>query len=590
MPPFAWINYTDARQPRNAALRHHVYSHVGKYFRNRSFARRTTERNTMADDPGPTNSRPESVDPPLLPEGNATLVNNPDPEPETSQPRQRLLQSKPTASNKISCCLGSLGPICTNLSNYDATVLHYYLEQSLILVFNHEFRGIVNKSALSHRFFPVLSNTAQCAMQDKQLLDSLLSVTAYLMTNVVANYDTPMNLGHQASYRALRRLRTSLSISSTVQFMNNLHTMLHLCMGAYHCGEIDVALLHLRALLRFERQLSAQELWAQCIWQTLRMYDVYIAAENGQFPMMAIPGSCRLSVAQDLSDSHELSLDTAVALHGSSTTAGSWRYAELVKPCHARSLETRLQDGATAATMHLPNEELPMSDGFSKAIRAGIISRRIGQATRQYLELAEFANECMMSASVDMEALEWSHQRTVSQLHELCILHKQISIDQSLNDLAVQAKPYPGSRPTGFAQLTQATILAIQIDLFVNQGPWLGRATRVLLRRLRRCLDGLNPRSCSNLTEVDLSPDARGMILIHQQLRLWIVFIGILAANDSPDDLACFENQAVCLTKSLGIHNAAAISSILNVFGATKPYEGARIHKIGQLFARKYLL
>jgi hypothetical protein len=432
-------------------------------------------------------------------------------------------------------------------------------------------------------------------MQDLQLLNSLLAVTAYLMAANTSIKDKSIELGHRASQRAIQELRTRLDAKVDVVASNALQTMLHLARGAFYCGELSIAFVHLRAFLGFEPMLRNGTLWERCIRRIAFAYDVYLAAETGKCPMMnwvisddndhyPEPECSPPSLRQDPQES--TSRTVAVRTKRQTSTL-------VVPNVKATDSTTQIRAPSAGLTQQLYQHSLHKAGyGFSEALVEGVLSPSLGLVVKLYLSLTEFSDRWSGAEYITPEAFEWSHMRTLRTMHELCKAFHNV---QSLQHPTNSSPRHPRqalAAASGLEKrfLDQEAIVALQLHLITPQGPWLHRTANALVRRLRRCMElrilALNsqPRSPKDSTGVF---DRRKTL--YKELQLWMCMVGMLAAQSIPEERTWFEDLAVSLAEALGIMDYFALKKTLCKFGVPDPDARDRIQRTGRIFAEKCL-
>jgi hypothetical protein len=401
-------------------------------------------------------------------------------------------------------CLSSWGSTVRTLSEMDGSVMRYYVENSLALTYSCELADLYQRIVSSHRFLPILQATLQMAVHHEVLLlGSLLADTAYMMSVAIPELEGSYTAyGHQASSKAMKTLRSNLSVGSAEQPLNNLHSILHLCMCAFTCGNLATARLHLQA---FQTMLGVNRFEGAvfgCLLETARLYDVYVMTCAEQKPLLDREWTSLFLRGIGLVD---MSIEA--------TNAGSIWWQDEIR--------------VTITEMTLPAEEGPhdytkvKSNGFLLALSKEAISNTVTSLVYLYSVARTALTSCFTSRRVSTENIETAHRLNIVVLHRLTYAYFWIQ-EQLQSQLAVGPDDW---EPHLF---TKCLLLAFQISTLQLQGRLLQKAVWARCHKLCKSLWQLRqPQPVDTIEEAADSRDEKksDQARSREQLILWMMLV-----------------------------------------------------------------
>jgi hypothetical protein len=539
-PPTLFINYSTAEDFHDYRHRQQALSYVGKYIRNGGTRRRRVlaGASTQSGSLGSTTT-PGIVDQKL---SVGLVTTHPDARPLIQ--RDKGDTYRPPAPEK---CLPCMGASVKPISGLDGSVLRYYVEQALAATYSFEFAELYDRTVSSHRFFPILQETVQVAVQQEILvLEGLIADTAYLMAAMHPELkDSLMIHGHKSTNRALNMLRSRLANGDSMQSLEDLHAVLHLCMGAFNCGDMASARLHLKA---FEAILSANHFEGvlfQCLLETARMYDVYLLLYLGPVPVFHSEWTSEFLASIAL-----LSKEVMPTNRG---RGRAWWQEHL--------------------TITMAPDASPRSRGFGvvqpnklyDGIDDGIIPDPVSDVVKLYTAARSALARCFTDRKVKAEHIETAHKLNVVCLHRLACAY--IAIQEKLRQPAQHSL-----KRHKVLLLMKCLLLAMQLVSLRDEGPLVQGAAVEKRHELSRSLWPLRlPAVLATLVDSQHGDPVSDRHRAYMELLLWMMLVAVSQLHNKEVTPRQWLDKEICrMVHTLGCETDEAYGDVIAQYTFSK--------------------
>ena len=520
-PTTMFINYVDGDDVHDLRHKQKALSYVGKLVRRRAQPK-----------PGPkiAPSKPKKV---ICPTIASSVFNEPESE-EGNQPRRRT-ESDPLPTNRdqqrpaLPKCLSSMGPCVRAITELEGNILRFYAEKALVLFYSCELGTIYGNTVAGHRFFPVLRETLQNAIQHEILvLESLVAATASLMMATLVsasdeNLDFRLSAQKSAS-KAISTLQARLDASDKASRLNNLHAVLHLGLAALVFGDLASAQIHLSA---FKTMLKADTFEGdiyRCLLETARLCDIYVATWAGQSPGLesSWTGEFLESIKLIRSSSNSMKADSMW-----------WEEDIVVTIDPGDSHET------WAYNTIKPN-------GFIDGLESKAVPSLLMDEMKLYAASKSSLAHCFNSPTVDANTIGTAHRLNVVCLHRLTFAYA--TVQENLQ--TTSPTPTPHNEKHHKTQLfTKALILALQICSLQYQGAWMQRAIWDRCNELSRTLLELLHLSIPDepsTSSRQLIPEVQHRLNQCTELVLWMLLVTLHHLQTRKPELLPWLDLQVC--------------------------------------------
>lgn len=555
MPQF--ITLTHPSQQSDREIRRRVFSHIGRYHRNRSrpssiskssdipaFTTSTTKQipspeqfiRTLTLQRRPRdaldNSAASSADQTLqLARKNQKSIDDGKKAITTFDPGVLVLTAKPTGSST-----GLQRPFYTT----ESIVLQYYMKHPTTASFRQETLIARDTSARLPRFAAATQDILLRALSSEVHLQCVLSETAHRMTNIFPDNPELPKLALKSTQQAIVHLRQRISEPSDGKTTDPavIIGILHLCVGAWNSRDFDAATTHLRALQllisNYDRDSNLYTYVIECV----RFYDINIALETGDRPV--IPCDWDPPDIAGFKDDQQIDNELSNVLH-KSRKQPLWNPSIHLTPEDA--LGENKRHSAFITTKPTYEEGLYLSRqvgcaeqkpgrGFLEAIKLGLLGSATCEILRRSVRQSDIGAIIFLSDRLDEEKVQWFNKKGLATLHLLLSLETKYSIAHALLDECVR--------------LSMIMILTYGHASL----PW--RTVRQNLYRLKPAVQSLH-KSCFQAIQGGTVSRNHPQSRIRAELLLWIYVTGMLASYGLNEERQWFEDLAVKVAKALGL-------------------------------------